>query len=154
MEGKIAGVKERRLKIIPDDRGFLMELMRSDWDEFQSFGQAYITTCYPDVIKAWHYHRLQWDHFVCVQGMARVVLYDDRQDSPTRGEVAEYYLGPLNPLLVVIPPLVYHGFTATGNELAAIINFPTKTYNYQEPDEYRLPWDDPKIPYSWRTENR
>lgn len=149
----IEGVKVRKLKVVPDSRGYLMEMLRRDWEEFMQFGQAYITACYPGVIKAWHYHKLQWDHFVCVSGMARVVLYDDREGSPTRGLVNEFHIGYLNPALLKIPPLVYHGFTAEGPETALIVNFPTELYNYQQPDEYRRPYNDPAIPYSWEVKH-
>jgi dTDP-4-dehydrorhamnose 3,5-epimerase len=145
----IHGVKVRRLRLIPDERGWLMELLRSDWEEFEKFGQAYVTTCYPHVVKAWHYHKLQTDHFTCVAGLAKLVLYDPRKNSPTKGMVNEFYLGTLNPILVKIPNNVYHGFTAAGNEMAMIVNFPTRTYNYEKPDEYRIPYDDPSVPYKW-----
>ncbi len=145
----IDGVQVRKLRLIPDERGFLMEMLRSDWPEFMKFGQAYITACYPGVIKAWHYHKIQWDHFVCVGGMAKVVLYDPREGSPTRGTVNVFHLGYLNPCLLKIPPGVYHGFTAEGSRTALIVNFPTELYNYEQPDEFRLPYNDPSIPYSW-----
>jgi dTDP-4-dehydrorhamnose 3,5-epimerase len=145
----ISGVKVRRLRLIPDDRGWLMELLRSDWEEFEKFGQAYVTTCYPGVVKAWHYHKLQTDHFTCVSGLAKLALYDPRDDSSTKGLINEFYLGNLNPILVKIPRSVYHGFTSVGNEPATIINFPTHLYNYEKPDEYRLPPNDPSIPYKW-----
>jgi len=122
----ISGVKTRKLRLIPDDRGWLMELLRSDWEEFEEFGQAYVTTCYPGVVKAWHYHKGQTDHFACVSGVAKLALYDPREDSPTKGMVNEFYLGTLNPIL-----------------------FPTALYNYEKPDEYRAPYDDPAIPYRW-----
>lgn len=145
----IHGVKIRELKPIPDARGYLMEILRSDWEEFQTFSQSYITTCYPGVIKAWHYHKKQWDHFVCLKGMVRVVLYDHREDSSTRGEINVFHMGIYNPVLLKIPPFVYHGFTASTGEMAMIINFPTQLYEYHAPDEYRLAYDDPLIPYNW-----
>jgi len=145
----IYGVKVQKLRLIPDDRGWLMEMLRRDWEVFDKFGQAYVTTCYPGAVKAWHYHKLQTDHFTCVHGIAKLALYDAREDSPTKGMVNEFYIGTLNPILVKIPPLVYHGFTAVGNEMAMITNFPTELYNYEEPDEYRVPYDDPSIPYQW-----
>ena len=145
----IDGVKVRKLRLMADERGWLMELLRVDWEEYEAFGQAYVTTCYPGVIKAWHYHKLQTDHFTCVSGMAKVALYDPREGSPTKGMVNEFYMGILNPILVKIPREVYHGFTAVGNEMTTIVNVPTNTYNYEQPDEYRLPYDDPSIPYTW-----
>ena len=150
----IEGVTVKKLNIIPDERGYLMEMLRRDWPEFMNFGQAYITAAYPGIIKAWHYHKLQWDHFVCVSGMARVVLYDPRKNSSTQGKVNVFHIGQINPILLKIPPEVYHGFTAEGKDTALIINLPTEVYNYQEPDEYRLPYDDPAIPYSWEVLHR
>ena len=143
------GIKVQKLRLIPDERGWLMEMLRRDWEVFDKFGQAYVTACYPGVVKAWHYHKLQVDHFACVYGIAKLALYDSREDSPTRGMINEFYIGTLNPILVKIPSLVYHGFTAVGNEIAMIVNFPTELYNYEEPDEYRLPYDDPSVPYNW-----
>jgi len=145
----IAGVQARRLSVLPDERGFLMEMLRSDWPEFERFAQAYVTACHPGVIKAWHYHHLQTDHFVCLGGVAKVVLHDARPDSPTKGFTNEFHMGILNPILLKIPPFVYHGFTAEGGQVALIVNFPTELYNYAQPDEYRLPYDDPSIPYDW-----
>lgn len=145
----IHGALVKQLRLIPDERGFLMEMLRSDWPEFDRFAQSYVTACYPGIIKAWHYHKRQCDHFVCVSGMAKVVLYDPREDSPTKGYVNEFHIGIMNPALVKIPPLVYHGFTAEGGQSGLIVNFSTELYDYADPDEYRLPHDDPSIPYHW-----
>jgi dTDP-4-dehydrorhamnose 3,5-epimerase len=144
----------RPQRLIPDDRGFLMEMLRSDWPEFRKFGQAYVTACFPGIVKAWHYHTRQWDHFSCVHGTAKVVLYDARPESPTHGQINEFHIGPINPNLVVIPPLVFHGFTAVGTDPALIVNIPTELYDYERPDEHRLPFDDPSIPYSWTLKSR
>jgi dTDP-4-dehydrorhamnose 3,5-epimerase len=145
----IAGVRTKKLRVIPDERGRLMEMLRSDDELFIRFGQIYMTTAYPGVVKAWHYHKKQTDHFVCVKGTMKVVLYDGRADSPTRGEVNEFFIGEHNPLLLQIPPLVYHGFKCVGAEEAIVINCPTELYNYREPDEYRLPAHGGEIPYDW-----
>jgi len=149
----IDGVVVKPLRVIPDERGFLMEMLRSDDEIFEKFGQSYITACYPGVVKGWHYHRKQTDHFVCVKGMAKVVLYDGREGSSTFRQVQEFFIGERNPVLLKIPPLVMHGFKAIGNEMAMIINFPTELYNYKEPDEYRVPWDSKDIPYDWSLRN-
>jgi dTDP-4-dehydrorhamnose 3,5-epimerase len=145
----IDGVRTRPTRLNADERGFLMEIMRPDWDVFQKFGQVYVTSAYPGVVKAWHYHKKQWDHFVCVRGMMKVALYDSRDGSPTKGVVNEFVIGERNPTLVKIPPLVYHGFKCIGNEEALIVNVPTEMYNYTEPDEFRLPADTKEIPYDW-----
>ncbi len=150
----IEGVKVRRLRLIPDERGYLMEMLRSDWEEYDRFGQVYVTAAYPGVVKAWHYHELQTDHFVCVHGMAKIVLYDRRKDSPTHGELNEFFIGELNPCLIKIPPSVVHGFKGMGQDVALIVNVPTELYNYDDPDEHRLPYDAEEIPYDWSVEYR
>lgn len=147
----IGGVKVKDLKVIPDERGRLMEILRSDEEIFTRFGQVYMTTAYPGVVKAWHYHRKQTDHFAVVSGMMKLVLYDARADSPTRGEVNEFFLGDHNPRLVRIPPLVYHGFKGVGPTEAIVINIPTEVYVYSDPDEFRVDPHDNDIPYSWDT---
>ncbi len=145
----IDGVQTRKLRLIPDERGYLMEMLRSDWDEYNKFGQVYITAVYPGVVKGWHYHKIQTDHFVCVAGMAKVVLYDGREDSPTYGQINEFFMGQQNPILLKIPPGVMHGFKGIGTEMTLIVNVPTELYNYDEPDEYRLPAHTDQIPYDW-----
>jgi dTDP-4-dehydrorhamnose 3,5-epimerase len=145
----IDGVKVKELAVHPDERGLLMEMLRSDDPDFQRFGQVYVTMVYPGVVKAWHYHKKQTDHFVCVGGMAKVVLHDTREDSPTRGETNEFVIGWQRQRMIVIPPDVYHGFTAVGTEPASIVNIPTELYDYENPDEFRLPHDHPSIGYDW-----
>ena len=145
----IHGVAVKQLKVMCDERGRLMEMLRSDDPIFKKFGQVYMTTAYPGVVKAWHYHRLQTDHFVCVAGMMKVVLFDSREDSPTKGEVNEFFIGVHNPILVQIPPLVYHGFKCVSEYEAIVINTPTEVYRYKEPDEYRVDPHSDKIPYNW-----
>ncbi len=145
----IDGVKVKELKPIPDDRGMLMEMLRSDDPDFQRFGQVYLTTVYPGVVKAWHYHKKQTDHFVCVSGMAKVALHDRREGSPTFGQTDTFVTGWQRQRMIIIPPLVYHGFTAVGTDPATIVNIPTELYDYENPDEHRLPFDDPEIGYDW-----
>lgn len=145
----IEGVKVKKLNPIPDERGWLMEILRCDDEIFERFGQVYITTAYPGVVKAWHYHKLQTDNFTCIKGMMKVALFDARENSKTYKEINEFFIGEKNPLLIKVPPMVYHGFKAIGDEVAYFLNIPTHTYNYKEPDEYRLPPDTDKIPYDW-----
>lgn len=146
----IEGVKVKTLKVIPDERGRLMELLRSDDQEFFiQFGQVYMTTAYPGVVKAWHYHKRQTDNFAVVHGMMKVVLYDNRPDSPTHGEVNEFFMGIHNPVLVQIPPLVLHGFKCIGETEGIVVNIPTTLYNYKAPDEHRIDPHSKEIPYDW-----
>ena len=146
----IEGVVVRKLRLITDERGWLMEILRRDWDVFERFGQVYITTAYPQVVKAWHMHKNQTDHITCLKGTIKLVLYDDREHSKTREELNEFVMGDRNPMLVKIPPSVWHGFKTIGNETAFLVNIPTELYNYEEPDEHRLPPTTPKIPYDWK----
>jgi len=150
----ISGVKVKRLKVVPDERGRLMEIFRADDDFFNKFGQVYLTTAYPGVVKAWHFHKKQDDNITVVKGMAKIVLYDGRQNSSTYKEINEFFVGEHNPLLIHIPKGVYHGFKCISEEEVLVINIPTETYNYKKPDEFRLPADTKKISYNWEREDR
>lgn len=145
----IKGVKTKNLRVVPDERGWLMEVLRADDEIFEKFGQVYLTTAYPGVVKAWHYHKKQTDNFTCIRGIMKVALYDAREDSPTYREINEFFVGEKNPVLISVPPRVYHGFKAIGTETAYFLSIPTLPYNYEEPDEYRLPPDTKEIPYDW-----
>jgi len=145
----IEGVETKRLRVIPDERGRLMEILRSDDPIFSKFGQVYMTTTYPHVVKAWHAHQFQDDHVVAVSGMIKLVLYDPREDSPTHGEINELFIGEFNPLLVRIPRKVMHGWKCISETEAMIINVVTEPYNYEHPDEIRIDPHDNDIPYRW-----
>ena len=145
----IKGVRTKALKVLPDKRGRLMEILRSDDEIFSKFGQIYLTVAYPGVVKGWHYHKIQVDNFVCVSGMMQLVLYDARKDSSTFKEVNEFSMGLHNPLLVQIPPYVYHGFKALGTQEGLMLNVPSEVYHYKEPDEFRIPPHAKEVPYDW-----
>jgi len=146
---RIEGVITKQLTPILDERGYLQECFRSDWDIFKKFGQVYITTAFPGVVKAWHMHKNQFDNMSCISGNAKLVLCDQRKQSSTYNEINEFFFGEKNPLLVSIPPNIWHGFKAIGNKEIIIINCPTELYNYQKPDEYRLPYNTTEINYNW-----
>ena len=145
----IEGVLLKPLKVIPDERGFLMEILRRDDPFFREFGQVYLTVVNPGTVKGWHYHKLQTDHFCVVKGMAKVVLYDRREGSPTKGQVNEFFLGDHNRSLLVIPPGVLHGMKGISTDPAYLVNTPTHPYNYEDPDEFRVPPHDGSVPYDW-----
>lgn len=145
----IDGVKIKKLKVIPDERGRLMEMLRADDEIFIKFGQIYMTAVYPSVVKGWHYHKKQVDNFVCIKGMIKLVLYDSRDGSPTKGEINEFFIGEHNPILIQIPAYVFHGFKGISEEESLVINCPTEPYNYEEPDEFRVDPHTKDIPYSW-----
>lgn len=146
----IADIKVKELKVIPDERGRLMEILRADDDLFEKFGQVYMTTTLPGVVKAWHLHRIQSDNICCLLGTIRLAVFDDREGSPTRGQVNDFYLGRDNPLLVHIPPHIYHGWKCVSMEEAIIVNTVTHAFNHNQPDEYRLDPHDNHVPFSWK----
>jgi dTDP-4-dehydrorhamnose 3,5-epimerase len=149
MSDEIEGVWVKDLKVIPDERGRLMEILRHDDQGFERFGQVYLSTTYPGVVKGWHLHRIQDDFFVCVRGMVKLVIYDAREDSKSQGMVKEYFIGDHNPQLVKVPAGTYHGWKCISSEESLVINIPSEPYNYDAPDEERAAWDSPDIPYTW-----
>jgi dTDP-4-dehydrorhamnose 3,5-epimerase len=150
----IDGVCTKNLKVISDERGWLMEMLRCDDEIFTKFGQIYLSVVYPGVVKGWHYHKIQTDNFTVVKGMAKVVLYDGRENSPTYGETNEFFMGERNPMLLVVPPYVLHGVKGIGTEPAYLINCPTESYDYDNPDEYRVAPDSGEVPYDWELKKR
>lgn len=150
----IEGVKLKKLKTIPDERGRLIEILRSDDPLFCRFGQVYITTAYPGVVKAWHRHKKQTDHFTVIKGMAKFVLYDGRAASKTKGEVNEFFIGEHNPVLIQIPAGIYHGFKTISEEEVIAMNIPTECYHYEDPDEERIDPHSGEIPYTWERRDK
>ncbi len=150
----IPGVELKPLVRHADDRGYLAELLRADEPIFSGFGQANITVTYPGIVKAWHYHRMQDDLWVCLSGMIRVGLYDMREGSPTFGKTEQIFMGDHNPSLVKIPVGVAHGYRVVSNVPAMLLYFVTTPYDREKPDEYRIPWDSPDIPFDWSVQNR
>jgi dTDP-4-dehydrorhamnose 3,5-epimerase len=149
MSDLIQDVLVKPLKLLPNAKGRLMEVQRCDDPEFPGFGQAYITQSFAGIIKAWYRHHLQIDQIAVVSGLVKMVLYDDREQSPTCGKVNEIIMGELAPRLVVIPPLVWHGFQAIGETSAFLLHLNDRPFVADEPDEDRLAPDDPSIPYVW-----
>jgi dTDP-4-dehydrorhamnose 3,5-epimerase len=145
----IDGVKIKKLRVIPDERGRLMEILREDDPLFKKFGQVYMTTTYPGVIKGWHYHKKQEDNITVIWGMLKIVLYDNRPDSPTKGEVNEFFAGEYNPILVHVPVGILHGWKCISEKEAIVINTVTEAYDYKNPDEFRTPYDTKDVPYDW-----
>lgn len=143
----IRGVEVKKLQIRADDRGMLFEILRNDDNIFKKFGQVYVTTAFPGVVKAWHYHKKQTDHFTCVSGVVKLVLISEEK-------VNEFVIGVRNPILVSIPPEVFHGFMNVGTEEAIMLNVPTEPYDPLMPDEYRVPWNEFRGRYDWYKRNR
>ncbi len=135
----IEGVGVRAARVIPDERGRLGEIMRADDPWFENFGQTYFTTTLPGVVKAWHYHKKQTDHFYVMKGTVKVALFDGREGSPTKDVLNVLYLGEHNPGLLRIPPGVWHGWMCTSTVEAYILNAVSEMYTHADPDEPRVP---------------
>lgn len=143
----IDGVIITPLRQIPDERGKIMHMLRSDAPHFKEFGEIYFSCVYPDAIKAWHIHKLMVLNYAVVHGMIKFVLYDDREGSPTRGQIQEIFMGEQNYCLVTVPPMVWNGFKGYGDIMAIVANCPTHAFDPCEIDRMD-PFTD-KIPYSW-----
>lgn len=152
--GKIHDVVIKKLITWSDDRGYFRELLRDDDDLLERFGQTSITKTYPGVIKAFHWHRYQDDLWYVADGMVRVVLHDLREDSPTHRQTQVIFAGEDNPVLIYIPVGVAHGYQVLGNKPALLFYHVTRSYVAQNPDEERIPWDDPEIGFDWTIQNR
>jgi dTDP-4-dehydrorhamnose 3,5-epimerase len=150
----IDGVFQKPLTLRADDRGYLAETVREDDPYFTRVAQSNVTLSYPGVIKAFHWHRNQDDYWVVVKGMAQVVLHDLREGSPTRGETDVYYLGEQNMQLLAIPRGVAHGYRVLGTEPVILVYYVTQLYDPKDPDEHRIPYDDPSIGFDWSTRMR
>lgn len=135
------------LRQIPDERGKVMHMLRCDADGFSGFGEIYFSCVYPGAIKAWHLHKKMTLNYAVPHGHIKFVLYDDRQDSPTRGQLQEIFLGPDNYCLVTVPPMVWNGFKGIGTEMAVVANCASIPH---DPGEIvRLNPFDSSIPYDW-----
>lgn len=151
---KIHDVVVKKTVTHSDDRGYFREILRNDDGLLSRFGQTSITKTYPGVIKAFHWHKHQDDIWYVADGMVRVVLYDMRQDSPTYGQTQVIFAGEDNPVVIVIPVGVAHGYQVLGTKPALLFYHVTESYKAAEPDEERIPWDDPEIGFDWVVRNR
>ncbi|MFA5774465.1 MAG: dTDP-4-dehydrorhamnose 3,5-epimerase family protein [Ilumatobacteraceae bacterium] len=143
----VDGVTITPLRQISDERGKVMHMLRSTDPVFKSFGEIYFSCVYPNAIKAWHLHKQMTLNYAVPHGQIKFVLYDDRDDSATRGEVQEIFLGPENYCLVTVPPLVWNGFVGLGSEMSIVANCASIPH---DPDEIvRLDPFDASIPHNW-----
>lgn len=143
----IEGVKITPLRQFVDERGKVMLMLRSTDPHFKQFGEIYFSCIYPGAIKAWHIHKLTTLNYAVPHGHIKFVLYDDRPNSPTRGEVQEMFLGPDNYCLVTVPPMVWNGFKGFGAETALLANCASIPHDPSQISR-RDPFD-PAIPYDW-----
>jgi len=143
----IDGVVVTPKRQIVDERGKVMHMLRRDDPEFQEFGEIYFSTVNPGAIKGWHIHTKMTLNYYCVHGQVKLVLYDDREGSPTHGELQELFLGDANSWLVRIPPNIWNGVKGIAQTPSVVANCATLPH---DPDEIgRLDPFDQRIPYSW-----
>jgi dTDP-4-dehydrorhamnose 3,5-epimerase len=148
----INGVEINPLRQIPDERGKVMHMMKAEDAVFSSFGEIYFSRVYPGAVKAWHLHDRMTINYAVPHGKIKLVLFDDRGDSSTKGEIQEIFLGEDNYQLVTIPPFVWNGFKGIGTETALVANCASIPH---DPNEItRLDPDDCFIPYNWELKNR
>jgi dTDP-4-dehydrorhamnose 3,5-epimerase len=150
----INDVKIKTVKRYCDDRGFFSEILKEGEDTYHDVKQTSYTETFPGVIKAFHWHKKQWDVWFVVSGSAQVVLHDLRSDSGTLGETQVIVCGEDNPTVISIPPGVAHGYRVLGNKKVSLFYHTSEAYDPQNPDEERLDFDDPKINFDWNTKNR
>jgi len=143
----IAGVTVTPLKQFPDERGKVMHMLRNDSPIFTSFGEIYFSCIYPGAIKGWHIHHKMTLNYAVPHGHIKFVLFDEREGSPTRGEVQEIFMGPDNYCLVTVPPMVWNGFKGIGSEPAIVANCASIPHDPGEIERLD-PFSD-RIPYSW-----
>ncbi len=146
-------VETKRLKGIPGERGRRMEILRGDDAIFSKFGQVDMTATYSQVVKAGYAHQFQ-DGVTAVSSIIKLVLHNDQEGSPTRGEINEFFGGIHYPLLVKIPRGVMHGWKGISETEAMIVNVVTEPYNYGHPGGIRVDPHENDIPYRWGRRDR
>ena len=143
----IYGVVITPLKQICDERGKVMHMLRCDSPVFKSFGEIYFSCVYPEAVKGWHIHKKMTLNYAVPQGSIKFVLYDDRPESKTSGEIMEIIMGPDNYCLVTVPAMIWSGFKGLGSQMAIVANCASIPHDPQE-SERKDPFDS-SIPYQW-----
>jgi len=148
----IDGVTLTPLKQIFDERGKVMHMLRADSPAFTKFGEVYFSCTHPGVVKAWHLHKEMVLNYAVIFGEIKIVLYDDRSESSTCGEIQEIFLSPENYMLLTVPPLIWNGFKSIGPETSIIAN--CATIPHSDDELIRREPTDSDIPYNWNLQHR
>lgn len=152
LQQSIDGLVVREVLHVPRDHGVITEMYRTEWDPTGlPVVHIYQSRLFPGAIGAWSCHTKTIDRLFINQGHVKLVLYDGREESATHGRIMELHTGDARPAFVVLPIGVWHGLQNLGSTDALMLNFPSRAYNYEDPDHYRLPYDSPEIPYTWAT---
>jgi len=150
-ENKIDGVVVKKLDKIPDERGCVYHMLKKEDPWFNSFGEIYFSTIYPGIVKGWHYHKEMELNYAVIFGNIKLVLYDNRKGSSTKGSLMEIFMGDKNYLLVKVPPMVWNGFKGIGTTEAIVAN--CATLSHRPGEIKRLDPFSSKIPYEWNLRN-
>lgn len=148
----IEGVKINDLSIIADERGMVLKMLRNDDLIFEKFGEIYFSTIYPGVVKGWHIHKKMTLNYAVIIGTIKLVLYDDRDNSSTKGEIQEIFIGMENYKLITIPPMIWNGFKGVGTNIAIVANCSDIPHDPEEIE--RMDPCNNHIPYDWRLKHR
>jgi dTDP-4-dehydrorhamnose 3,5-epimerase len=147
MTAAIEGMQVLPLKRIPDERGTIFHMLKRTDPHIDEFGEIYFSSVFRGVVKGWHRHLEMTLNYACVFGRVKVVVYDDRADSSSRGELVEVVLGPDNHSLVIIPPGVWNGFKGMSEPFAIVANCCTHPHDPSRSE--RLDPFENDIPYDW-----
>lgn len=156
----LPGVVIQEIRKSVDERGFFAEVFRDDWKDLigsDKIAQSNISLSQPGIVRAWHKHkRGQVDYFLVLRGAVRICVFDDREGSPTKGQLDEIVSSDEKLQLVRVPGFYWHGTKAISPTQSLILYLVTRLYDQKDPDEDRRPWNDPKIidpktakPYDW-----
>jgi dTDP-4-dehydrorhamnose 3,5-epimerase len=147
----IDGVAVHEVLHVPKSQGYLTEVFRADWlhGTNVTVDQVFQVVLEAGGISAWHAHERTIDRIFVNRGMMRLVLYDAREESPTRGLVNELRFGTVRPALVIIPPRVWHGIQNLASAESSVLNLVDRAYAYDDPDHWRVPVNSPQIPFSF-----
>jgi dTDP-4-dehydrorhamnose 3,5-epimerase len=148
----IEGVQVIPLRRIPDERGTICHMLKGTDPHFIQFGEIYFSSVYRGVVKGWHRHREMTLNYACIFGRIKLVLYDDRENSSTKGELTEVFLGPDDYSLVIIPPQVWNGFKGMSDPFAIVANCCTHPHD-PSLSERMDPFKN-RIPYDWAIKHR
>jgi dTDP-4-dehydrorhamnose 3,5-epimerase len=148
----IEGVRVREIANVPKQDGYLTEVYRADWrlDELP-VRQVFQVTLNPGAVSGWHTHGTTHDRLFVNSGLIRIVLYDAREHSSTKGVTNEFRFGTVRAALVVVPPRIWHGIENVGPGVSSVLNLVDTEYAYDDPDHWRLPLDTDQIPFRFRT---
>ena len=146
----IDGVVAHEVLHVPRDHGVITEMYRPEWDPTGlPVVHIYQSRLFPGAIGAWSCHAKAIDRLFVNQGHLKLVLYDAREGSSTEGVLMELFVGDARPTFLILPTGVWHGLQNVGSTEALMLNFPTRAYDYEDPDHWRLPFDSDQIPYRW-----